>query len=414
MENSIYRNKRKNNSANVIFAVLYLFYLIWRTPFVGFYTNTYLAMLVLVAFCGLLLFLKSRWTIHSFYFIFLIVVVALLDFASNIVDGTGVIMSVWELFLNVFPIIAGCCIVNNRMNYVARKFVFAVIVVYIITAITTLIGVLRYPGASRLLAADSLAYLDFYPLNIGGFDFIYSLVLLHPLAVYFLRKTNRTVLLIAFSVITLACITASEYTMALILYIISLLAYMLPIGMNPVAAKRRMKNLVVACVVMIVFVPVIFSLLSKIEFLGSIGEKLFDISSLLQGETVQQESGVAIRQNIYLKSWKAFLESPFIGTKLYGSPTVGGHSYILDTLGNWGIIGLVIALVLFDRLRRYYKRTFKSKETYYCAGLFLLMVFILWALNPKIWYFEIGLLCPAFLYCIEHTEHIISRRKRRR
>ena len=414
MENSIYRNKKKNNSANGIFAFLYLFYLVWRTPFVGFYTNTYLAMLVLMGFCALLLFVKNRWTIQSFVFLFLIIVVTILDFISNIVDGKGFIMSIWEMFLAVFPIIAGCCIVNNRMNFVARKFVFVSIIVYVITAITTFIGVLRFPGASRLLAADPLAHLKFYPLNIGGFDFIYSLVLLHPLAVYLLRKLKRTHYAIPFSIIALGCIIVCEYTMAVILYIISLLAYLLPIDMNPVAAKRRMRNIVIASVILIVFVPLIFSFLSKIEFLGSVGEKLFDISSLLQGETVQEESGVAIRQNIYLKSWNAFLERPIIGSKLYGTPTVGGHSYILDTLGNWGVMGLVVVLLLFNRLRIFYKKTFKNKETYYCASIFLLMVFILWTLNPKIWQFEIGLMCPVFLYCIENTEHIIPRRKRRR
>lgn len=414
MENSIYKRDNKTSVVDRIFIFLFAFYLLWRTPIVGFYISAIIAMGVLICFAALLLFLKNRWTSDTLALIFVSIFAGLFEFANDILNGMSLFNSVWSLFLLVFPVIAGCVLINHRMNAVIRKIIPISIIVYLVTAITTYVGVLRFPGASRILAADSLAYLKYYPLNIGGFEFIYSLVLLHPLVVYLFRKTRKRLLAILFSVVVGLCVTASEYTMGFLLYIISLVSYLLPLNMSPAAGKRRIKRIIVLVVLGVLFIPVIFNFLSQLDFLGSAGEKLLDISSLLQGELVEEESDVAIRQNIYLKSWETFLERPVLGAKIYGSPSVGGHSYILDTLGNWGLVGILAIFMLFRKIRRFYKKDFFDNEVNYCAALLLVMALMLWFLNPKIWLFELCFLVPVFLYYIENIDEFVKKRRRRR
>ncbi len=414
MENSIYKKNRRTGAVDRLFVFLFAFYLLWRMPIVSFYMNTYIAMGLLVCFAVLLLFLKSQWTRETIALLVFSILAGLLEFANDTLNGESLFNSIWSLFLLVFPVIGGYVLVNNRMNRVIRKIIPVIIAVYSITAITTYIGVLRFPGASRILAADSLAYLKYYPLNIGGFEFIYSLVLLHPLIIFSLRKIKKLYLAIPFSALVALCVTASEYTMGFLLFILSLVSYLLPMNMSPVAAKRRARKIVILVVCGIIFIPAIFSFLSQFDFLGSAGEKLLDLSNLLQGELVENDSDIAIRQNIYLKSWNTFLARPILGSKIYGSPSVGGHSYVLDTLGNWGLVGVFVVCMLFNKIRRYYKREILNCEACYCATLFLLMVLALWFLNPKIWLFELCFIAPIFLYYIENIDEFVSRRRKRR
>lgn len=369
---------------------------------------------VLVCFAVLLLFLKSRWTSDAIILLLFSLFAGLLEFANDMLNGTSLFNSIWSLFLLVFPTIAGCVLLNNRMNSVIRKIIPITIIVYLITAITTYIGVLRFPGASRVLAADSLAYLKYYPLNIGGFEFIYSLVLLHPLIIYFFRKTRKLYFAIPFSLIVALCVTASEYTMGFLLFIVSLVSYLLPVNISSFAGKRRIRSIIILVILGIIFIPVIFNFLSQFDFLGSASEKLLDLSSLLQGELVEDDSDIAIRQNIYLKSWETFLARPILGSKIYGSPSVGGHSYVLDTLGNWGLIGVFVVFMLFRKTRKLYKKEFLNREVNYCAALFTIMVLVLWFFNPKIWLFELCFIGPVFLYYIENIDDFVLRRRKRR
>ncbi len=413
MENSVHTmRKRNSNIFEDIFSALLIFYLLWKQPIVALYMNTYLAMIILVFSFGLLLIHRNRWIKEVVSIVLVFIIVVLLDFYDNITSGMSLFNSIWSMFLSIFPVFVGCIVATNRMDSVIRKVVPTMIIVYTITAITTYVGLLRFPGASRILAADPLAYLKYYPLNIGGFEFIYSLVLLHPLVIYLFRKVKRLRYAIPFSVIVALCVVASEYTMGVLLFVLSLVAYLLPVNMSPVMTKRRLRRVLILVLIVCIFVPFILGFVSKFDFLGSSGEKLLDISKLLQGELVEDDSDIAIRQNVYIKSFEAFLKRPVIGSKIFGSPTVGGHSFILDTLGNWGMVGLAMILALFFKFKKLYKKEFANREAGCFVVLFLMMVFILWGFNPKSWLFELGFMAPMLL-CYIDTSALRVRKRRR-
>lgn len=92
----------------------------------------------------------------------------------------------YSILLSLIPVVLGYFIVYKRGREVLyyRNIILAA---FGITIITTCIGLIRFPFAARILAtiessSDASAVLyNWY--NIGGYDFIYMVVLLYPLLI---------------------------------------------------------------------------------------------------------------------------------------------------------------------------------------------------------------------------------------
>ena len=101
----------------------------------------------------------------------------------------------------------------------SRMIVLTAIATCTITSITTIIGLNIYPHAARDLAGANV--LDvYYRKNIGGYGFIYTLVLFIPILLYAYKNMTFSFLKICFSIIIFLfyiCIFKSQYTIAAIL-----------------------------------------------------------------------------------------------------------------------------------------------------------------------------------------------------
>ena len=222
-----------------------------------------------------------------------------------------------------------------------------VFILMAVTLLTTIIGNIRYPNASRVLATTSAS--AFYTRkNIGGYEFVYGMAILLPYAIYYYRNRTGTVriasFLTAFLIVAVSVFT--EYTIAITVCLLVVLIEFL----------RRIQNrtlfflaLVLTVVIFLLSRNLIAELLMSVKRLTaekglySIAERIDDIRDFVLGNDL---SGDGQSRSIrYGMSLSAFLKSPVIGN-VGGAEVMGGHSELLDILGSTGLAGFGLFCLL--------------------------------------------------------------------
>lgn len=268
----------------------------------------------------------------------------------------------------------------------ARRLWFVLIAFFIMTAITTIIGNNKYPGASRLLATPisqigADVYNKYVSSNIGGFTFIYGLVLVMPILIYLAKKKriNPILSIVMFAIMGFAVI-ASEYTTALILFLMNIFLFFFR-----KLTKRKIVILVLICILFVAIGSVLLaSLFDGIADLlpgDTVSLRLEYLASTLRGEDVLDHEGDSNRAELYKKALMEIRESNLLGT--WGKTTGSGHSLILDAIVRYGIIGILLLVVMYIAIYKYSIYPYKNED----YGPYLLWIYlvaiILAFLNPK-------------------------------
>lgn len=389
---------RENRSVfEVLLMILMAFYLIQKLPIVSYHTNTYISMLVYVFMLTLFLLVDRACRHHPPILLIAVLLYAALYTFKLALDNTPTLNMIWSVFLALLPVFMGTIIVYNKMDYLARIAVPLILIVYAVTALTTYLGLLDNPGASRLMAADPTAYHRYFPYNIGGFNFVYSFVLLHPLMICYLKEKRLWFLAPFLTIIGGMCVLESEYTTAALLFVISCIAYFFPSRTTRNRARFRTNLILFAVVLAMLFLPIILDSLAELPLFASSAEKLQDVANVLRG---QDSESVSTQNRIYFykKSWDTFVADPLFGGKAFGRSRAGGHSFVLDTLADWGIVGFALVSILYWYFRKLYRRICKNSSTSLYATLFFLLIIAICILNPQAWLFELGFAAPVFLF----------------
>lgn len=267
--------------------------------------------------------------------------------------------------------------------YSQERFLKFLILCYIITSVTTIVGCNMYPNAARTLATaavNNTEYLMYLSKNIGGFTFIYEITLLSPVVIYLIKskKIGRilgTIILIIFG----AAIVKSEYTTALIIYSISLVLYFVK---NWDAKKTTL--------FLMIIITLIFSrslLITAFSWLSVninseiISSRFNDIAAILNGVDVSELGSGGNRLRLYQQSWETFLSTNLFGS--WNKGNIGGHSFILDNMGIYGIIGAVFLLISFASSWKYSIKPFKRADIYYYYVYVYILIIVMALINPK-------------------------------
>ena len=256
----------------------------------------------------------------------------------------------------------------------ARNILVLIVISYIITSVTTIVGNIAYPGASRALARlaaqdDAETAYMYQSFNIGGVEFVYQLVLLVPLLIYVIRcsKFWGKLLAVAILVIFAAVIYISEYTTALIFALLAFILFLIPKGFSSKQLLRM--GIVVALIAFVlVYVIDIFSIVSNLVEGSGVAERLQDVSNMVHGKKIDSSGDLDARGSLWSESVNNFLSSP-----IWGTGKSGGHSYLLDHLGMFGLIGALLQYVLFKKMNVLAIRPYKGSPFY----ITLLVVFLM-------------------------------------
>lgn len=392
---------KKISTTDLILSAFMVFYVVWKMPIVALYTNTYIAMGLLVLFTIYVFFtldIVSRFPV-LFVAMTLYLLLMVLDIFST---GRNILNSFWALFLDLFPIFIGYILIREKNTTVISVTMWAFIITYAITALTTIIGLQSDPMASRILATAGANYEKYYSRNIGGFGFIYILSLTHPLFIAFLRKRKHLLICIGYSILCGICVFASSYTYAALAFISSCIAYIFPVAKGKKLSKKTLALLIAGMLLAVSFAPAILRSISQWDALDMSSEKLEDLANMLEGKETNHED-TDMRIMFYTRSWETFLKSPIWGGKLTGSRS-GGHSAILDIMADWGIIGLSALAFIYVECYKFYKRLSKSGNSFYFSTLTFVIAVVLALLNPYIFTLALGITIPFTIYLFEDGE----------
>lgn len=379
-----------------IFAGLYIAHKL--IPAVGYYMPS---IVYLGIFCFLLIYAVKNTVMqrHTWQLLPLLSI-PLLTCIRYVVKGNigGVPLYVYsEAQTLMFGIIA-FYILESREQESPKKWLNFIIACYVFTAITTIVGCTRFPLAARYLASVSSTtdglYILYTKNNIGGFTFIYEMTLLTPLICYLLKekKVNR---LLGIGILTLfgATIIVSEYTTPLLLFAITLILML----MGRMTRKKLAVIFLIVLALLIFGTQWIANIFEKLaEMVGSesVSARFEYLAQTISGETVSDTMESGDRFSLYEESWNAFVDS--LGLGGWGRLPIGGHNFVLDTAGNYGILGIAGLVIMYRYIYRTYLQPYRKQRLFGYTYYVMVASLILAAINPKPFLFTLIAIIPLF------------------
>lgn len=297
---------------------------------------------------------------------------------------------------------------SSRDQKNLRRVICLTFLLFVITGVTTIIGLEKYPLAVRELGRSGSGYStsgqEFIELraeykmnNIATWSILYGMVFIpHWLINQF--KKERKVYYLILCVVELFCIIKAQLTIATIISILLIIFCVYKPSLN-----RRgillLSFIVVAGFATIAFRNEIFMAFISIvssRNLSMLGNRLIDIKNLFQGG---KTGDISARFERYTRSLNLFMQHPICGLSIYGvdeAGAFGNHSDLFDMLGYFGMCGFIVIICMV----KHYWNVMKS-----CKGLKRWEVFVpfvgfllLFAMNP-VWYspqvFATALMLPC-------------------
>lgn len=356
-------------------------------------TYAYLAV-VLVTVLAVLLIGKQDFLINLFPIIIpLIILNVLIYFSTN----PSIIMWVYSLLLNILAIVIGIYVIQSYDTKLLKILTYFILIIHGITALTTIIGLNNNPEAARYLAtvadaseADAVKY-GF--MNMGGFEFVYSVALIYPAIIYgFKRKKIHVAIVVIYAVIDFILVINAGYTIALLLFIASTVFVFFR---NNLTVKNVVIIFVITLLVSLLVFPLFSYLLNALaDVIGNetIAERLRDLAGGREGLEASEDNRLAL----YMMSLTSFITHPLFGG-MFNSVSIGGHSEILDKIAQYGIFGLIAIVLIYNAIYKKFFKVYKNESGYGYVFWIFMQAVILSVLNPGMWIYQLTLFIPVIL-----------------
>ena len=296
-------------------------------------------------------------------------------------------------------------ITNNKKNRSLKSVYVLLCVTILVTTITTYYGCLLMPGASRQMATgmndDRELMAVFANLNIGGFGFVYTLVLLLPFLFYTIRYLTdnllkKIIIIIATGIVSLTIYT-TEYSTAILFALLSVSILFLPKQLKLQNITFVIAGVTIVGVILSSILPSFFSAFSSATESYNISIRMEELGNMMSGSSTSGD--VQGRIDLWYLSLYNFIHNPIFGTGNGG----GGHSYILDTLSKFGIWGLALVIIQFKAIYNLFVKPY-LRTNYSTLFVFVYMVNFLFCIVNTYCYFNIFLLfMPLFIVFHEKT-----------
>jgi len=289
------------------------------------------------------------------------------------------------------PVLFGVLLMKETGPKVVRFFAILLGIAILITMITTIIGTIIYPDASRYIAtvekANDPLLRTYNYVNLGGYEFVYTCILLYPAVIFaFKQRKLHLVFAVIASVLVLFLTLNSGYTTAFLLWIASTATFFLPRNIS----KRTVLILLIVTIVAFIIFFALFSAsmkgLAKLIDNEDIAYRLEALAGGSEGIRASDDDRIAL----YEKSLNAFIKSPLIGNILYTGSNNGGHSFVLDFAAQYGLVGVALLIVMYRLVFvRFYKPFERIPGYGYVLWMFLQAI-ILSVVNTGMW---LNILC---------------------
>lgn len=269
----------------------------------------------------------------------------------------------------------------------------------VITTVTTIYGLSIHPGAARTMATfmdpnDPLLK-QYEWFNIGGFSFTYILLTIYPMIIGYIRETHDKlwVKVVVIWVLGIYYFSAE--------YMTGLMGFILISSLWFVPKEFQYKRFLTVIALIILFFTLIKGPLASVLYDASastssyiLRERFLYMADSLSG--IENTSDVGSREDVLMASLKGFLYSPIFGNWFIGGG-IGGHSYILDFLSLYGLIGVVLLWKSYKTIFRTFIAPYKNRSYYSYAVMSFITALILSTVNTGNHWLELTLLVPLML-----------------
>ena len=367
------------------------------------YLTTYFYMAVVVALVLLILVLDRPDNLGSYgMFLLPFIIYGALTYFYN---RSTIIMWGYQTLLFWLPVILGYYFTQDKTR-ILGSYSRIIILAIVVTMVTTIIGCIQNPNAARILASVNSGDVESYTydmMNIGGYDFVYIMILLYPVLILS-YKTKRIGVIptIVIAAVILATVIYSEYTTALLLFLVSSVLFF---------TKRNLssRGIVVITIFAILFALVFSNFLSGFlnwlsDLLGS--ETLGMRLKSLAGGAAGLEQSEDERLKLYGMSLNTFFTNPLFGNIFSRYRSDGGHSFILDNLAMYGALGGALMVFMYKNIFQRFFQPFKDKPGYGYIVWTFIQAIILSFVNTGMWLEVLCLFAPLLFYWIYGTEEV--------
>ena len=361
------------------------------------YLTTYFYMIVVVALVVLILVLDRPENLNEYgTFLLPFIIYGVLTYFTTAQD---VVMWGYQTLLFWLPVIMGYYFTQNTMRIIP-VYTNLIILAIAITMVTTIVGCIRNPSAARILAtvsSNDAASSTYDMQNIGGYNFVYIMILLYPVLILaYKTKRIRIGTTLILTAVILTTVIVSEYTTALLLFIISSFLFL---------TKRTLsaRGIVVISIIAFLFLAFFTNAISDfLRWLGGLtgSDVIARRLDALAGGTTGLEASEDNRIELYRMSLNTFGGSPIFGTLFEGKRHDGGHSFILDNFAQFGILGAGLMYFMYHRIFRRFFLPFKDKPGFGYVVWTFIQAIILSIVNTGMWLEVLCLYAPILFYWI--------------
>ena len=193
----------------------------------------------------------------------------------------------------------------------------------------------------------------------------------------------------------------SEYTTAILFSIVAITTLFLRPSLN---WRKMIIISIFIGVGVVISVNLISSLLiyisDNIES-TSVGGRLTGLAYMLQGQegSTADETDAQGRMNLLVEAFQAFLSSPLYGVQ----QMVGGHSFVFGIIAYYGLLGIIMLIVYFRKLRKLFAKYFESRHCSAAVITTEIMYLSFLILNPRLYLLVPFLFLPLFSYYNDKT-----------
>ncbi len=391
--------KLKINSNTILFTFMLMYSVMPVVArFVSTYLTTYFYMLIVVTIFASIVFGQRTKSFNRY--ISVLMPFLLFQLLSFFNQADGIVLWGYRVLLFLIPILAGYHIIREQVFKIGG-YGKGLLLFLGITMTTTIIGLINFPQAARILATiesanDPLAVLYTWN-NIGGYDFVYIIVLLYPLLILaYKKKRVNAFLTVVLTVAIFFLVLLSEYTTALLFFLISTTLFFMH-------RELSLRGLVIYSIVAILLMMTMEQTLSKFlrwlaEQINSenISERLNALSEGAEGIRNSEDD----RVRLYEKSLQSFFGNPIFGTMLSGGGRSGGHSQILDTLALYGTVGIALMIWMYRYIYILFIKPYEKKSGFGYVVWIMVQAILLSIVNTGFWFEVLALYAPLLLHLI--------------
>lgn len=273
-------------------------------------------------------------------------------------------------------------VLNDDSRIRIGKFLF---LLFIITAITSAIGVVKDNSAARTIAhasIDDSIQRQLKLRNIASLGLYQGMVYFVPLLVFMPKTPKQKIAAVVMLLSILAILINASFTIALIVYVVALFLSLIlkTKGVNRVVTFPL---IAIAIIVAIINGEQILSYLASIIDNSKISVRILEMRDMLYYNTYSGDAG--LRWELYEVSYKTFLSNP-LGVGAYYSYNkfengIGYHSQLLDDLARFGLLAVGFYVVFFSGYYRQLKNSWKQNGAPQIAIVVCIVYILLLILN---------------------------------